>query len=237
MTIKIKIGTCGFRTTKEEYARQLAAVEVQHTFYQPPQIKTLTRWRETVPADFEFALKAWQLITHEAKSPTFKRLKKSLTETEREEAGYFKPTAIVKEAWATTLDCAKALRAKTILFQCPASFKPYQENIENLEKFFGSIERGDLNFAWEPRGDWDAKTVKSICEDLELWHAVDPFSKLSVTPDRCYYRLHGRTGFRYKYEEDELSELAALLPADKTAYVFFNNRYMLEDALLFKSLL
>ncbi|MDQ3042888.1 MAG: DUF72 domain-containing protein, partial [Acidobacteriota bacterium] len=90
MTIKVKIGTCGFRTTKEEYARQLAAVEVQHTFYQPPQIKTLTRWRETVPADFEFALKAWQLITHEAKSPTFKRLKKSLTETEREEAGYFK---------------------------------------------------------------------------------------------------------------------------------------------------
>ena len=237
MTIKIKIGTCGFRTTKEEYARQFAAVEVQHTFYQPPQIKTLTRWRETVPADFEFALKAWQLITHEAKSPTFKRLKKSLTETEREEAGYFKPTAIVKEAWATTLDCAKALRAKTILFQCPASFKPYQENIENLEKFFGSIERGDLNFAWEPRGDWDAKTVKSICEDLDLWHAVDPFSKLTVTPDRCYYRLHGRTGFRYKYEEDELSELAALLPADKTAYVFFNNRYMLEDALLFKSLL
>jgi len=237
MTIKIKIGTCGFRTTKEEYARQLAAVEVQHTFYQPPQIKTLTRWRETVPADFEFALKAWQLITHEAKSPTFKRLKKSLTDTEREEAGYFKPTAIVKEAWATTLDCAKALRAKTILFQCPASFKPYQENIENLEKFFGSIERDDLNFAWEPRGDWDAKTVKSICEDLDLWHAVDPFSKLTVTPDRCYYRLHGRTGFRYKYEEDELSELAALLPADKTAYVFFNNRYMLEDALLFKSLL
>ncbi len=143
----------------------------------------------------------------------------------------------MKEAWATTLDCAKALRAKTILFQCPASFKPYQENIENLEKFFGSIERGDLNFAWEPRGDWDAKTVKSICEDLDLWHAVDPFSKLTVTPNRCYYRLHGRTGFRYKYEEDELTELAALLPADKTAYVFFNNRYMLEDALLFKSLL
>jgi hypothetical protein len=36
--------------------------------------------------------------------PTYKRLKKNLTETEREEAGYFKPSAIVKEAWATTLD-------------------------------------------------------------------------------------------------------------------------------------
>ncbi len=237
MTAKIKIGTCGFRATKEEYAKTFSAVEVQHTFYQPPQISTLERWRASVPDDFEFALKAWQLITHEAKSPTFKRLKKNLTETEREEAGYFKPTAIVKEAWETTLACAKALQAKTVLFQCPASFKPYTENIKNLEKFFASIERKKLNFAWEPRGDWDAKTVKSICEDLDLWHAVDPFSKPTVTPDRCYYRLHGRTGFRYKYEEDELTELAQMLPARKTSYVFFNNRYMSEDALLFQSLL
>ena len=237
MRAKIKIGTCGFRATKEEYARQLPAVEVQHTFYQPPQIKTLTRWRESVPDDFEFALKAWQLITHEAKSPTFKRLKKTLTETEREEAGYFKPTAIVREAWETTLACAVALRARIVLFQCPASFKPYEENIAHLKKFFSSVERENLNFAWEPRGDWDAKIVKSLCEDLDLWHAVDPFSKLTETPDRCYYRLHGRTGFRYKYEEDELAELAAMLPADETAYVFFNNRYMLEDALLFQRLI
>ena len=237
MTAHIKIGTCGFRTTKEEYAKQLSVVEVQHTFYQPPQIKTLEGWREEVPADFEFALKAWQLITHEAKSPTFKRLKKILTETERAEAGYFKPTAIVAEAWETTLACAKALQAKTILFQCPASFKQTRENINNLEKFFASIRRGNLNFAWEPRGDWDGKTVKSICENLDLWHAVDPFAKMTETPDKCYYRLHGRGGFRYKYEEDELAELAAMLPADNISYVFFNNRYMLEDALLFQSLL
>jgi len=135
MTAKIKIGTCGFRTTKEEYAKTFAAVEVQHTFYQPPQVSTLERWRASVPDEFEFAIKAWQLVTHEAKSPTYKRLKKNLTETEREEAGYFKPTAIVKEAWETTLACAKALQAKTVLFQCPASFKPYTENIKNLEKF------------------------------------------------------------------------------------------------------
>jgi len=72
---------------------------------------------------------------------------------------------------------------------------------------------------------------------LDLWNAVDPFSKTTETPDRCYYRLHGRTGFRYKYEEEELTELAAMLPARKTSYVFFNNRYMSEDALLFQSLL
>ncbi len=237
MEAKVKIGTCGFRSTKEEYAKIFSTVEAQHTFYQPPQISTLERWRMLVPPDFEFAIKAWQLITHEAKSPTFKRLKKNLTETERAEAGYFKPTAIVGEAWETTLACAKALRAKTILFQCPASFKQTRENINNLEKFFASIRRGKLNFAWEPRGDWDGKTVKRICENLDLWHAVDPFAKMTETPDKCYYRLHGRGGFRYKYEEDELAELAALLPKNKTSYVFFNNRYMTEDALLFQNLI
>lgn len=236
MAVKIKIGTCGFRSTKEEYAKTFSTVEVQHTFYQPPQISTLERWRTLVPNDFEFAIKAWQLITHEAKSPTFKRLKKILTETEKAEAGYFKPTAIVAEAWETTLACAKALQAKTILFQCPASFKQTRENINNLEEFFAMVKRGKLNFAWEPRGDWDGKTVKSICENLNLWHAVDPFAKQTETPDKCYYRLHGRGGFRYKYEEDELAELAALLPKNKTSYVFFNNRYMTEDASLFKAL-
>ena len=237
MKNKIKIGTSGFRTNKTQYAEILSCVEIQHTFYQPPQIKTLEKWRAEVPADFEFAVKAWQLITHEAKSPTYKRLKKTLTETEREEAGYFKPTAIVQEAWEMTKACAEALQAKTILFQCPASFKPYRENIENLRRFFSGVKRGKLSFAWEPRGDWSDETIKEICEEFDLWHVVDPFEKITVTPRKCYYRLHGRGGWRYKYETDELAELAAMMPKNKTAYVFFNNIYMTEDALKFKELI
>jgi uncharacterized protein YecE (DUF72 family) len=237
MKKEVKIGTSGFRTNKTQYAEILSCVEIQHTFYQPPQIKTLERWRAEVPADFEFAVKAWQLITHEAKSPTYKRLKKTLTDAEREEAGYFKPTAIVKEARDMTLACARALEAKTILFQCPASFKQNAENISNLKSFFSNIERENLNFAWEPRGNWNDAEVKNICDELDLWHVVDPFEKITTTPDRCYYRLHGRGGWRYKYEEDELAELAALMPQNSLSYVFFNNIHMTEDALKFKELL
>jgi uncharacterized protein YecE (DUF72 family) len=236
MTRDVRIGTCGFRKNKEIYAESLKTVEVQHTFYQPPQVKTLEAWRAAMPKDFEFTLKAWMLITHEAKSPTYKRLKRKFSEEELDGAGSFKPTAIVKEAWETTLASAKALSARTILFQCPASFQLTKENIKNLKKFFSGIERGDLNFAWEPRGNWDAKVVKKICDELDLWHTVDPFSKATTTPDKCYWRLHGRTGYFYKYEEDELEELASMLPADRTSYVFFNNRYMLEDALVFQTI-
>ena len=227
----VKVGTCGFGMTKEAYVRMFSCVEIQHTFYQPPQIKTLERWRKAVPANFEFTLKAWQLITHDAKSPTYRRLRRKLSEIEKAEAGYFRTTAIVNEAWEITLASAKALEAHTILFQCPASFTQTDENIENMETFFRSIDRPDLNLCWEPRGDWDAALVKSICARLELWHVVDPFIAKSVTPEKCYFRLHGRTGWRYEYESAELEELAASTAKRKGAYVFFNNRTMTEDAL------
>lgn len=232
----VNIGTCGFHITKDKYSEILSCVEIQHTFYHPPQISTLERWRAAVPENFEFTVKAWQLITHEAKSPTYRRLKRELSETEKEEAGYFKPTQIVKDAWETTLACAQALRAKTILFQCPASFKQNGENIANLENFFSSTKREKLNFCWEPRGKWDDKIVKRLCDDLKLWHVVDPFVRRTLTPKNCYFRLHGRTGWRYKYEQDELEELAVMLPKNKLSYVFFNNIYMTQDAVVFKDI-
>lgn len=230
----IRVGTCGFRSTKEAYSSRLSTVEIQHTFYQPPMVKTLERWRLEAPSDFEFTLKAWQLITHECSSPTFKRLRRKLTEKEMADAGAFKSTPIVKEAWEITLACAKALNARTVLFQCPAKFEPTKTNIANLEKFFTTVDRGGLNFCWEPRGAWDDRTIVRLCESLDLWHVVDPFSRRSVTAERCYFRLHGRVRWRYEYEDAELEELASMIPSDKLAYVFFNNVTMLRDAETFQ---
>ena len=133
MNKKTKIGTCGFgRAKRPEYFELLTAVEVQHTFYEPPSIETLEKWRSEAPKDFEFTLKAWQMITHESSSPTYKRLSRPLTEKEILEAGFFKSNDTVKEALDLTLACAKALNAKTVLFQCPARFQPLPENVLNL---------------------------------------------------------------------------------------------------------
>lgn len=235
MMNKVLVGTSGFGIGQQKYFKTFPCVEVQHTFYQPPKIATLERWRADAPPNFEFVLKAWQLITHDAKSPTYRRLKRELTQSEAEQAGYFRPTAIVKEAWEVTLACARALHARTILFQCPASFKQTNENVANLEKFFQSIaSANDLNLGWEPRGDWDSKLVKQICDGLGLWHAVDPFVTQTVTPRKLYFRLHGKGGWRYKYEEDEMRELAAFIPKRTNGYVFFNNVRMIQDALTFR---
>jgi len=237
VTGTIKIGTCGFGMAQAEYARTFSCIEIQHTFYEPPRLTTLNRWRMQMPADFEFTLKAWQLITHEAKSPTYRRLKRKLSKTEKAEAGCFRATGIVNEAWEATLAAAQALKARTILFQCPSSFKQTADNIARMEKFFSSIDRQDLNLCWEPRGDWDTAVVRSICVGLELCHVVDPFIGKTVTPDKYYFRLHGRSGWRYQYELGELKELATSLGKSEGGYVFFNNSKMTEDALKFCKLL
>lgn len=237
MPSNIRIGTCGFgRLKQSDYVQTLEVVEIQHTFYQPPMISTLEKWRAEAPDNFEFTLKAWQLITHESTSPTYKRIKKKLSQTEFEEAGFFKPTMIVNAARDLTVECAKALRARTVLFQCPARFQPLPENILNLKRFFTEFDRGDLNLVLEPRGDWEDHTIKELCEELDLWHCVDPFARTTVTPERVYYRLHGIPRWRYTYEDGELEELAASLPKGKLSYVLFNNITMKEDALRFEKI-
>ena len=234
----IKIGTCGFRRSKEEYVKSLSTVEIQHTFYQPPQVSTLEKWREAMPDNFEFTLKAWQLITHEGTSPTYKRLRKPLEEKVLKEAGFFRNSGAVNEAWERTLASAQALNARTVLFQCPVKFEPTRTNISRMTKFFSKAERASLNFAWEPRGPaWTDAIVKKLCTDLDLWHTVDPFARNTVTPEKCYFRLHGRVRWRYQYEDSELEELATLLPPDKLSYVFFNNITMTDDAIRFAEII
>ena len=81
----IRIGCCGFPQALSGYAKAFSVVEVQQTFYQPPMLKTLERWRAQVAPDFEFTVKAWQLITHESTSPTYRRLREKLTGEQRRE--------------------------------------------------------------------------------------------------------------------------------------------------------
>jgi cytochrome c-type biogenesis protein CcmF len=131
---------------------------------------------------------------------------------------------------------AAALGARAVLFQCPASFRPTGENVANLRKFFREARRDRLSFCWEPRGGWPRETIKGLCEELDLWHVVDPFAERTTTPGRCYFRLHGRRGWRYKYEDGELEELCSMLPRGAASYVFFNNVEMRDDAVRFREM-
>jgi len=231
------VGCCGFPVARQLYYRSFPVVEVQQTFYQPPQVATAARWRMEAPEDFEFIVKAWQLITHRPSSPTYRRLKEPIAADRREAYGNFQLSAEVKSAWARTAEIAKALRARIVLFQCPASFTCSQANVENLRAFMRQVDREGLRFAWEPRGGWPAELITELCQELDLIHVVDPFRTESLHGRPAYFRLHGITGAGYRYSHADFAQLAQALDEKGEAYCLFNNIAMYDDARRFMEFL
>ncbi|NWF94398.1 MAG: DUF72 domain-containing protein [Syntrophaceae bacterium] len=233
----IKVGCCGFPVRREIYYQTFRVVEVQQTFYKLPRISTARAWREEAPPDFEFTMKAWQLITHEPSSPTYRRLGTEIPEKKRKDYGFFKGTEEVEAAWARTAEFATALSAKKILFQSPASFYPSEEHIRNLKQFFKRIGNLPFTYIWEPRGQWERPEVEKICTSLGIIPCLDPFGGTSVRGDLLYARLHGRTGYRYRYSEEEMKELIRTGEKYPNAYLMFNHVHMYEDGRRLKELL
>lgn len=235
--MSIRIGLCGIGMARERYFRTYPVTEVQQTFYQPPRLSTLHRWREQAPARFEFTLKAWQLITHTHNPRTYRHLKDPIPKSRRKRYGRFQLTDEVMNAWRVTLDCTRALRARILIFQCPASFTPTDENIANVRGFFDAIrpDAEGLTLGWEPRGDWPRDLIKSLVKSLGLLYVVDPFKNEPLPGRLRYFRLHGKTSYFDKYTAQDLRALRSMCRAN--TYVMFNNVPMVEDSRRFLSLL
>ncbi len=233
----IHVGCCGWAESQEKYFRDFRVLEVQETFYQPGGIGKYEKWRTRAPRDFEFTVKAWQLITHEPSSPTYRRLKVPIPPSRRDRYGSFRSTSEVLAAWEATAIVAEALAARIILFQSPASFQPSSVNRKNIGIFFSKIDRGSFTLAWEPRGVWEEKDIGSLCKDLDLVHCVDPFKARPLAGSIRYFRLHGLPGYDlgYRYTDEDLQRLQGMIDR-RTAYVLFNNNTMRDDALRFRRL-
>jgi uncharacterized protein YecE (DUF72 family) len=242
--MSIKVGCCGwgfFKGGLKAYFKKFSLVEVQQSFYRLPMVKTAERWRADAPDGFEFTLKAFQAITHLPTSPTWRRSGIEVTEAIVDKYGWLRPTRENFEAWRRTKEICDALEAKICLIQCPPNFKCTPENIANMRKFLGEIDRGKVELAWEPRGDWKEHPdeVKELCDELDLIHVVDLMRRepLSEHPI-AYIRLHGLNpreyDYSYKYSTAELELLAkkakALSKKHQEVYLLFNNFFMYDNA-------
>ncbi len=233
----IKVGCCGFPVRREIYYQIFSVVEIQQTFYQLPQLRTGERWRKEAPPNFEFTMKAWQLITHEVSSPTYRRLRLKIPEQKKKAYGFFKGTEEVEEAWLKTKEFALELGVKKIVFQTPARFYPSEEHIKNLKQFFKKIKKRPFIFIWEPRGRWEREEVERLCWELSLIPCLNPFEGKPIKGDLLYLRLHGKEGYRDTYSEEEMRRLIEMGKGYTQVYLMFNNVSMYEDALRLKGLL
>jgi len=237
----VRIGLCGFTMSMRSYARHFPMVEVQSTFYDPPRDDTMRNWMATTGPELEYTMKVWQLITHPAGSPTYRRMRRKLGEGD--EPGFFRDSPIVQEGWRRSVECARILSATALLFQCPASFTPTRANIDLMRRFFERIERPPrTRLLWEPRGTpWIAKCqlALAMCRELDLVHVVDPFVTPAAKGGRVYWRLHGPGSARASYDGAALRRLHQMLidvGSRDAAYVLFNNLPRSGDAIRFAAI-
>lgn len=109
------------------YSRQLPAVEINNTFYRLPQTSVMESWREQVPAEFRFSVKATQRITH------FKRLNNCADETKY------------------LLDTASVLgeRLGVVLFQLPPNMKKDADRLKAFLDLLPNNTRAAFEFRHE----------------------------------------------------------------------------------------
>jgi uncharacterized protein YecE (DUF72 family) len=100
----LRLGLCGWNGSQRAYFEDFDCIEIQSTFYDPPSVQVAHKWRSAAPVDFQFCMKAWQLITHTAASPTYRRLRSPLAANDRDAVGSFRQT---KQVWQALSIAAK----------------------------------------------------------------------------------------------------------------------------------
>ncbi len=192
------------------YASHFTAVEVNATFYRTFKDETYQKWKEQAPQGFSYVLKAPKLITH----------RKYLVDVDEDIKAFCRSGALLQD------------RFGMILLQVAPNMPYDLERLQGALHAFPDPHRVAVEFR---RPEWFNEDVLNLLREVGvvICNVDSPQQKLtnSLTSDRAYIRLHGRTHwYSYNYSPDELREIAILARqlVDKGAtrvYIFFNNDF------------
>jgi uncharacterized protein YecE (DUF72 family) len=211
-------------------------VEINSSFYRPPNPGYVYNWVKRVPEGFLFAMKLWQKFTHP-------RMYRDATGQE----------AIISQADVDTFrisiePLAKAGKLGALLAQFPPSFKNDDYGRQILGAVAGTFGEHPLAVELRHRS-WsdDENTAVFLRENNIAWVQIDePKFSTSVarevpfTSDIAYFRFHGRNArdwwggnseqrYRYHYDEAEIEQLAERVrtagESARMLFAYFNNHW------------
>ena len=219
------------------YSQYFNTVELNSSFYRPPNPAYAENWAKKVPDGFLFAVKLWQKFTHP-------KMYREATGTDE---------VVVLQADIDSFrhgiePLAKKGKLGPLLAQFPPSFINDSFSRHVLQAIFSAFK--DYRIAVELRHrSWsdDINTAQLLRENNVAWVQIDEpkFSssieaELPITSDMAYFRFHGRnremwwkgdseTRYKYLYSIEEIAELTnkVKLAAEKTGllFAFFNNHW------------
>jgi uncharacterized protein YecE (DUF72 family) len=220
----------------EYYSQFFNTVEINSSFYRPPNPGYVDNWVRLTPKDFLFAVKLWQKFTHPR-----------MYEATTGEVAVISQNDV--DLFHQSLEpLYKSGKLGALLAQFPSSFR----NDRHGQQILSAVLRtfGQYRLAVELRHrSWsdDPHTAELLREYNTAWVQIDepkfPSSiaaDIPLTADMAYFRFHGRnretwwtgdseTRYKYLYSPEEIKELAdRTRPAfeqAKLAFAFFNNHW------------
>ncbi len=220
----------------EYYSQFFNTVEINSSFYRPPNPGYVYNWAKRTPEHFLFTVKLWQKFTHP----------KMYEEATGEEAVISQKD--VDQFKQSIEPLVRYGKLGALLAQFPPSFK----NDTYEKQILSAVIRtfGQYRLAVELRHrSWsdDENTATFLRENNVSWVQIDEpkfqssvAAEVPLTADIAYFRFHGRnkemwwkgdseTRYKYLYPPAEIDELSDKVrsTASKTAllFAFFNNHW------------
>jgi uncharacterized protein YecE (DUF72 family) len=222
------IGTGGWAYFKipgikslEAYSRIYNFVEVNSTFYEIPSTNQIEKWRNIVPEDFQFTVRAHRSITHQYKLQRTKENLKRLEEMKK---------------------ICEILQAEILLLQTPASLEITKDVIEDFRDLLSSIESDKLRIALETRGTKISTYPRELLKIKQEYNIINSVDLLkgelpAFKSDILYTRLFGKGEKNiYQPTDQELKEIdiRAKTGKFKKVVLSFHGQRMYRDAGRFK---
>jgi uncharacterized protein YecE (DUF72 family) len=226
----------GTKDELEYYSRFFNTVEINTSFYRPPEPRLAQSWAKRTPDGFLFATKLWQKFTHP----------KMFEAATGEEAVICQDDVDVFCRGIEPL--ANQGKLGVLLAQFPPSFINDDYGNQILQAIIRCFNQYPLAVELRHKS-WsdDLGTAKLFKEYNVTWAQIDEpkfsisvASEVPITADVAYFRYHGRnrenwwkgngeTRYQYLYSPEEIVELAekVKLAANQTKllFAFFNNHW------------
>ncbi len=220
----------------EYYSQFFKTVEVNSSFYRPPNPGYVQNWVRRVPQDFLFTVKLWQKFTH---PKMYEEATGEVASISQDDVDLFKqsiePLAVSGKLGA-------------LLAQFPPSFKNDRYGQQILLAVIRAFGKYRLAVELRHRSWSDDRNFAQLLRDNNVsWVHIDEpkfqssvASELPYTSDMAYLRFHGRnkerwwqgdneTRYQYLYSKGEVTELVDKVKtaSEQTNYTFalFNNHW------------
>ncbi|MCX6549435.1 MAG: DUF72 domain-containing protein [Acidobacteria bacterium] len=231
------------------YAEHFDTVEVNSSFYRPPDPATARRWAERTPAGFDFSLKLFQKFTHPA---MYKKATSPGLPAEDAAGAIPAVTRVDVDGFKAAIDpLANAGKLGALLAQFPPGFHRSDDAREYLAWLLLAFK--DYPVAVELRhrswSDHMGETLTLVNSYRACWAQIDePKFRFSIQQNHLpnlrslyYMRLHGRNAdnwwkhdhpderYDYLYSAGEIDSFAETVTTVRRLvhkiYVYLNNHF------------